>query len=246
MKSKEDLKILLLQIREDEITLQEEYENFLLRANLKAEQLVAYNIFFLQSFDQEIVNDFDAVFIGGSSDVTVTDPEKFPFLSSAYQLLQKCAETNIPVFASCFGIQMLSEAFGGKVIIDKDNKELGTFRIYLEPEAREDHLLSHLPETFLAVLGHKERIERLPENFVVLAKSKKCPYQIIRMQDKPIYGFQFHPEMNKKDFVNRLERYQTVYVDDQNSLQNIIDQAEDTPEANQLLKIFLEKIVING
>ena len=31
-----------------------------------------------------------------------------------------------------------------------------------------------------------------------LARSELCPYQAIRLRDKPVYGTQFHSEMNEE------------------------------------------------
>ena len=47
----------------------------------------------------------------------------------------------------------------------------------------------------LKVYGaHNWKIDKVPENFIVLAESDNC-IQIIKHKNREIYGFQFHPEM---------------------------------------------------
>ena len=41
---------------------------------------------------------------------------------------------------------------------------------------------------------HYKEVDRLPEGFEVLASSAECPFQVIKQFDKPVYGFQLHPE----------------------------------------------------
>jgi len=74
-----------------------------------------------------------------------------------------------PMFASCFGFQMLVQALGGHIIPDPENAEVGAFELHLTHEALTDELFSVLPPVFMAQLGHKERAERF-------AKATLDPY----------------------------------------------------------------------
>ena len=69
---------------------------------------------------------------------------------------------SVPVFASCFGFQLVVEALGGKVIADPDRMEMGIYPIRLTLAAQADLLFHDSPDGFLAVSGHKERAVDLP------------------------------------------------------------------------------------
>ncbi len=153
-------------------------------------------------------------------------------------------EKEIPVFASCFGFQAAVEALGGKVIVDKANMEIGTFPLTLTEAAADDLLLHDVPDGFWAVSGHKERAIRLPENAVLLASSERCPYHAFRIEGKPFYGFQFHPEVDPPDLTARITRYQSRYLDSPDLLSDILKDLHDTTIANQLIEKFVDRILL--
>lgn len=238
------LKILLLQIRNDEVTRQEEFNEFVHYSQLKPEQFTVLQAFDTPAFEPTCVDGFDALFVGGSSDASVLHPEKYPFVTAAKQLLVYCLAQSIPVFASCFGFQVVVEALEGKVILDKDNMEIGSFAIQLTAAAQEDLLLHDTPNPFWAIEGHQERAASLPAGAILLATTELCPYQAFRIAGKPFYAFQFHPEVDKPDLAARITRYQDRYLNDAQMLENILADVHDTPESNALIKKFVDRILL--
>lgn len=245
MKHKKQLKILLLQIREDKETLFEEFYEFVQFSGLKEEQFTVLNVFTTTKFDMSIMDSHDALFVGGSSDATVLKPEEYTFVIHCQELIRHCYENNIPVFASCFGFQLAVQELGGLIIIDQENMEMGTYKIHLNDKAKKDPLLYDFPETFYAVSGHKERALKLPEDTVVLGYSDLCPYHIIKFKDKPFYGFQFHPETDVKDLIARITRYENRYFNEAGMLQKFLQNVcEDVNLANSLVKKFIDRIIL--
>ncbi|HEY9616639.1 MAG TPA: type 1 glutamine amidotransferase, partial [Microcoleaceae cyanobacterium] len=190
------LRILLMQIRDDEATRLEEFDEFVRYSDLTPEQFTVLDVFKTPDFAPEYIHGYDALFVGGSSDASVIQPEIYGFVESAKQLLAYCLQQRIPVFASCFGFQAAVEALGGKVILDKANMEMGTYPLWLTEAAATDLLFHDVPNGFWAVSGHKERAVSLPEGAILLAYSDRCPYHAFKMADQPFYGFQFHPELD--------------------------------------------------
>lgn len=245
MKQRGDLKFLLMQIREDDVTRQEEFFEFVEYGEIQPSQLEPLDCFKTPDFGPEIMAGYDALIVGGSSDATVLKPNVYPFISSCKRLLEHCYEHNVPVFASCFGFQVVIEALGGEIIQDKANMEMGIYPIYLTDAAKDDILLHDLPSPFLAISGHQERAVSLPDNVTLLGYSDLCPYHLIRFDGKPFYAFQFHPEISSKDLIARITRYQTRYLDHPDQLQAIIDNATaETPHANSLVKKFIDRIIL--
>jgi GMP synthase (glutamine-hydrolysing) len=246
-KSKKDLNILLLQIREDEVTLQEELEEFARFSHLQITQFNCLNVFNHRFFESDIIANYDALFIGGSSDATVTDHILYDFIPSCQALIQYCYQENIPVLASCFGFQLAVETFGGLVKSDIDNMEMGLYTIQLSAAAKQDPLLYDVPQEFLSVSGHKERAFTLPDNAVNLAGSKLCPFHLFTFPNKPFYAFQFHPEVDSHDLIQRLTRYKNRYLQNTDSLDALIEKSKkETTESNLLIKKFVERIILES
>lgn len=244
IKQRQDLKILLMQIREDPITQEEELQEFMRYGRLTRDQFQILDVFKMPTFGSEVLRNVDALFIGGSSDASVLEPEKFPFVYSCQKLLQTTVELDFPVFASCFGFQLLITALGGGVIRDCPNLEMGVYPLSLTPEALTEPLFQDLPNPFLAISGHQERASILPANVINLASSPKCPYHAIKVANRTIYGFQFHPEVDAQDLNARLIRYQTRYLKEDSHLHDILKSIRETPQANQLIAKFIDLFLL--
>ncbi|MCM1983353.1 type 1 glutamine amidotransferase [Lyngbya confervoides] len=245
-KTRRDLKILLLQVREDPETRAEEFQEFVLYGQLLAHQITVLDAFATPHFSADLLVGYDALFVGGSSDASVLKPEIYQFINPALALLAYAVEYAVPVFASCFGFQLLVVALGGTVIRDRPNMEMGVYPLFLTGAAKLDPLLQDLPQPFWAISGHQERASLLPPGLINLAYSERCPYHAIKVVGKPIYGFQFHPEVNPQDLRSRLERYCDRYLESAAQTQQILATLRETPEANQLIGKFVDRILLSS
>lgn len=244
VKQRSQLKVLLLQIRDDQVTCLEELNEFVRFSGLEEHQFGVLNAFETPEFEPTCMDGYDALFVGGSSDASVTQPDRYPFVEDSKRLVLDCLRQDIPVFASCFGFQVAVEALGGQVLVDKENMEMGTYPMKLTEAAADDLLFHDVPDGFWAVSGHKERAVSLPEEAILLAYSERCPYHAFRIVDKPFYGFQFHPEVDPPDLAARITRYQSRYLDNSEMLMQILKDMKDTPIANQLIQKFVDRILL--
>ncbi len=96
-----------MQIRDDEAVIVEERASFANHSGLNIDQITLLNVFETPAFPMTVVDEFDALFIGGSSNVNVLETNQLPFLKDAAKLIHHCMETSKPVFASCFGHQLI-------------------------------------------------------------------------------------------------------------------------------------------
>ncbi|NJR50230.1 MAG: type 1 glutamine amidotransferase [Leptolyngbyaceae cyanobacterium CSU_1_3] len=245
VKARSSLKILLLQIRNDTLTRLEELDEFVRYSRLGSHQLTVLDVYETPEFEPSQIVGFDALFVGGSSDASVTQPDIYPFVASIERLLVYCIDHRIPVFASCFGFQAAVTALGGKVIVDKSSMEMGTYPLWLTPAATQDLLFHDVPNGFWAVSGHKERAIAIPENAILLAYSDRCPFHAFKILDRPFYGFQFHPEMNAQELAVRISRYRDRYLDNQAVLDQILSDLQETPIANQLIERFVDRVLLS-
>jgi len=105
----------LLQIRDETRVRQEEYDSFVNYSGLSKEQIDILNVFDTPNFLPKIIDKYDALFVGGASEASVLEPDKYKFVKSGEELLLYCIDKEIPVFASCFGFQLAVTALGGDV-----------------------------------------------------------------------------------------------------------------------------------
>ena len=116
LKKPDQLKILLLQIRDSAQVRQEEHQSFAEYCGVTLDQIDILNVFDTPEFSLTVVDGYDALFVGGASEANVLKPELYPFVEQCQQLLRHCAENGKPVFASCFGFQLAVLALGGEIL----------------------------------------------------------------------------------------------------------------------------------
>jgi len=236
-------KLLLLQTRrETDPARHEERVSFARRLGLPLEAVVPHDLL-LGPPSLQKVKQYDAVLIGGAGEFDVSK-RNLPYQDATLQRLREMVDLGRPMFASCFGFQMMVEALGGRIIPDPDATEIGTYELRLTPEGKADELFSVLPDTFLAQLGHKERAEVLPPGVVNLASSDLVTYEAFRVPGKPIWATQFHPELDLEDHLVRFSRYIDIYAKlfTEEQIQEMWDRFKPSPEAEKLLPRFLELI----
>ncbi|MDM8521678.1 type 1 glutamine amidotransferase [Anaerolineales bacterium HSG6] len=237
------LKLLLLQARDPDDTAKvEERISFAQKMGLQIDQLTPYDMLQKAPIWPE-VQGYDALLIGGSGDYYVSKGN-LPHVDASMDFLRTVVSHGKPMFASCFGFQLLVQALGGEVIYDPDNMEVGTYVLNLAPAGETDDLLSALPHQFKAQLGHKDRASRLPIEAIHLAGSERCPFQALRIKGKPIWATQFHPELSGAENRARFEQYRAGYgsVMSEAEQQKTLDGFQDSPEATDLLRRFVELV----
>jgi len=242
-KDKPDLKILLLQIRHEERVKVEEHESFATYSTLNKNQIDVLNVYETPVFSLDIIDGYDALFVGGTSNANVLKPEKYSFLENCRELLRYCLKIDIPVFASCFGFQLAVQALGGEIIHQEKDFEMGCLPISLSDSISTDPLFYDTPDGFLAITVHQQFAVNTPPGCQLLAYTDNCSHAF-RVIGKPFWAFQFHPEVDKATMVERLTIYKEKYTDDDEHLDEILASAKETPESNILVQKFVERILL--
>ena len=207
-RKRSDLRVLLLQIRDHERVRREEHLSFAHQARLEPAQIDVLNVFDSPRFSATAAESYDALFVGGASEASVLEPETYGFVPDCCELLCHARESGQPVFASCFGFQLAVIAFGGTIVRDVSDFEMGTVPIRLAEEALRDPILRDTPDGFLAVSVHRERAHAAPQDCITLAYTDACCH-VFRVSGKPFWAFQFHPEVDRATLIERL----TVFRD---------------------------------
>lgn len=216
---------------------QQEVECFARALECRADQISVFDLISGVPTVAEL-DAVDVVLLGGSGDFSVA--EGGPWLPAALEAMQELYELGKPTFASCWGFQAMAKALGGEVITDKHRAELGTVEVHLSDFGLSDPLFSPLGERFLAPMGHQDVVVRLPPEAILLASSEKVENQAFRLSAKPIYCTQFHPELNRRALLQRVEAY-PWYVESitGETIEAFAESCQETPKTSQLLRRFI-------
>ena len=233
------LRLVLLQVRNELVSLRQEQSCFIERCRVARRQFRFINLPEAPDLKWSDVQDAHAVLIGGAGAFSVT--REHPFTAPLRDVIQRLIDDGRPVFGACWGHQFLADLGGGTVIEDKERSEVGTFPIRLTPAGMADPLLAEFPERFHVQLGHNDRVSELGPGWVDLAQSEVCENQLIRLDGSPVYGTQFHSEMDEERLRERILVFLKDYVADEAAYQKILWSLRPSIEADRLLELFLER-----
>lgn len=183
----------------------------------------------------------DMLLLGGSGHYSAAGQSEW--LDRVLDCLRDIHQIAKPTFASCWGFQAMARALGGECINDLPNAELGTIDITLTEAGRADPIFGALPPVFAAQAGHEDHVVALPADAVLLASSPRVAEQAFCFAGRPIYCTQFHPELDRVAMLERVVTY-PKYVERiaQTPYDNFVHAVRETPEANMLLRRFVEVI----
>ncbi len=237
-----ELRCLLLQARTEVDMAHQELDCFAERTRLLRHQLATFNVTD-GTPSRDLLTDKDVLFIGGAGEFSAT--RDYAWMPHVLDLVVHAVDADIPIFGSCWGHQIIARALGGRVEHDPSRAEMGCLPVQLTAEGRRDALFSLFPPSFLANMGHHDRVTILPTGAVELARSDSQPHQAFRMEGALVYGTQFHSELDARRERERLVRYQRFYQEqmpDDSALQRIIDNLAETTEVDHLLFDFLRLV----
>ena len=140
----------------------------------------------------QIPSDINAVVISGS-EARIVNPQDKAKYEGVTQLIRNC---HLPLFAICFGHQLLCSAFNAKTgtlpqpVIDKFEKVnvLQTGDIFARFKQGQKLELAQWHNDYVL----KESLD--DADFRLLADSASCPVEAVKHKTKLLFGVQFHPE----------------------------------------------------
>lgn len=139
--------------------------------------------------------DFDGVMIPGSP-LHIYD--KAPAVTRQIEFARAAFAAGVPVWGSCWGLQLATVALGGSVRRNPRGRELPIARSISVTEAGRAHpLLASRPLVFDALCSHLDEVETLPANAEVLAANELSCVQAMVARTRcggSFFGTQYHPE----------------------------------------------------
>ena len=139
-------------------------------------------------------NVIGVIFSGGPHSVYAED---------AFTVDKAIFDLGIPVLGICYGMQLTTHLFGGKVA-PGTKKEYGTAAI--EVKNTETGLFAGLSESENVLMSHGDLITQIPDGFTVTASNSHTPFAAFENEERQIYGVQFHPEVRHSIHGNEMLR----------------------------------------
>lgn len=99
---------------------------------------------------------------------------------------------NLPILGICFGMQVIATFFKGEVIEAK-KREYGFAKITV---TKDNDLMDNGIDSSVVWMSHGDRLKKLPEGFISIAKTDNSPYAAIENKERKIWAVQFHPEVH--------------------------------------------------
>ena len=222
---------------------QQERACFLERGRLRPNQLRTVNVARGDDPSPALLDDADALLIGGAGKYSAT--QTYPWTEPLHAFIQRAADRRLPTLGSCWGHQVIARALGGRVVHDPDHSELGCGWVELTAASANDPLFCRFPTRFRANMGHHDRVVELPNGATELARNDQ-PNQAFRLIDVPFYGTQFHSELDAERERERILAYREYYrkaLPDEETVQRVLNDLADTTEVDNLLYDFLTTFV---
>ncbi len=241
----EDLSIVLIQARSTADIEEQEQQCFVERCRIEPKQIKALSVL-RDPLDERLIEQHDVVMIGGAGEFSAAGD--YAWMPDVLELIRHCYKESIPTFGSCWGHQLIARALGGHVMHDSDLAEMGCHPVTLTDAGRSDPIFGSFPDRFLVNMGHHDRVVELPPDAIELAVSDTQPHQAFRLAGKPMYGTQFHSELDARRERERLYRYRDHYpeIASETSFQAVLANLAETGEADHLLHDFLATYVVSS
>lgn len=173
----------------------------------------------------EDIKDFQSVILSGGPN-NIGEAQRLNFDKKIFEL-------GVPVLGICYGMQLMSDYFGG-IVDSNTKKEYGQCDVAIDNNVP---IFEGLEENQQVLMSHGDTVKVKPEGFEIIAKSGD-EIAGIGCVAKKMYGFQFHPEVDLtvegmkmlENFLRKVVGYKEVYaLDDriETSIKMIQEKVKD-------------------
>ncbi|MBK8610209.1 MAG: glutamine-hydrolyzing GMP synthase [Chitinophagaceae bacterium] len=120
--------------------------------------------------------------------------------NNALQADVKAMTSRVPVLGICYGAQLTAKLYGG-LVEKSDKREYGRAIFTIE---KDDTLFQDITGESQVWMSHSDTIKELPAGFELLGTTESIPVAAFKrttnnppglVDEQPLYGLQFHPEV---------------------------------------------------
>ena len=147
-----------------------------------------YSEIYAGDIDHQSISDFNptGIILSGGPESAFSDDSP----KAATEILSM----GIPILGICYGMQTMAEQLGGHVQ-SSAHREFGYAEVSIETSNRLFQGIEVNQDCLQVWMSHGDRVETLPEGFVIIGKSDSSPAAAMANDAKSFFGLQFHPEV---------------------------------------------------
>ncbi len=153
------------------------------------------------------LSDFDGIAWTGSALNAYIDEDA---VLNQLPLARATVESGVPVFGSCWGMQIVARAFGGEVRASPNGREIGVGRMIRLNRAGVVHPMYRGKSACFSVLTvHMDEVSVPPKGAVILGGNEHSHIQAFAMENDGLkfWGVQYHPEYTLAELAAIFRRY---------------------------------------
>ena len=236
---------LILQLRPETEAADEEFAAFLAKGGLDEGEVRRIRLD-LERLPALSLDDYAGVIVGGgpgcvSDAPEAKDPVEARIEADCLALMPEIVARDMPFLGCCYGIGILAHHLGAEVSKRRYGEPVGGVDCRVTEAGAADALVSGLPASFRALVGHKEAVQALPRGCAHLLASDPCPFQMIR-HGRNVYATQFHPEADGPGFATRIRIYKDRGYFPAEAAEALTETvlAEDIRVPQRILRAFVE------
>lgn len=238
--------VLILQLRPEDETSDNEYQAFLKYGGLCESQVQRLRIEEKGIPENLSLNNYCAIIVGGSPfDISTPEDKKTAIQHKVEndfkRLLKQVIDQDFPFLGACSGNGLLG-SYLGTSISKRYGEDVGCVTLNITDAGKYDPLLEGFPDQIDVLLGHKEACDNIPNGATLLMTGADCPVQMFRVGNN-VYATQFHPEGDPEGFAVRIDAYKHYGYFDPNEAELLtgIINGKKTPYAQKILNRFVQR-----
>ncbi|EQC50747.1 glutamine-hydrolyzing GMP synthase [Bacteriovorax sp. DB6_IX] len=136
--------------------------------------------------------------------------------------------TDLPILGVCYGMQLMGKYFGG--VVEKGTiGEYGHAKIHTTNKFQ----MNNVPDEVNVWMSHSDHISELPKDFTLVMESHNSLVAAIKHNTRPIFGLQFHPEVEHSEHGKDILNY---FFEDIAGLEQDWSASEMLDEAKELVR----------
>lgn len=185
-----------------------------------------------------MIDAFDGLLITGSP---LAVYEGHDWIAPLEDLIRQTAAAGKPQVGICFGHQLLSQAFGGRV--EKSDKGWGVGVHEYEVKDACGWMTPALAQ-FNCVVSHQDQVVKAPPGARVLSGSEFCPNGALQYAQGPAISFQPHPEFSH-EYADALLRTRQHHIAE-SVIEIALNSFKDRTDRNTLARWIVQFYKTHG
>ncbi len=151
---------------------------------------------------------FEAVLVSGSAASAIHDPPGW--VSPLEAFIAAVVDVGVPYLGVCFGHQLLASALHGRdALFTRDRLEIGWRDVVLDPTP----MHAGFGGAVTSFVTHFDEVRPGLPGLTVTGRSSSCPVEAMRLDARPAWSVQFHPEMRYPEAEALVRRRSVLYPD---------------------------------